>query len=749
MRKLVLSVLTGYLLITGLNIPAYASETPPPDLDAYQDVPDALPPAPSSKEPAEAKKAPALNAEVQDDDKLTKTPALSADVDTGKMQSLMCVYGKTCNVRLQSGTHYPKDYRSYGGLLIEYKDGSTWKTVKTLPAHSVYNAQVMTVQAPDTELNKTFEYRVRLLAGAKKERDWVIPVRIQWSKSDRAQIDHTQTIPRTVAGHTNRFNVRLRLVEGREASLQRLENGAWKTLSTKKYGENIAFDQNLGVDVKAPAQDGQVKYRTVVKSNKFFNEKVQEHTVTNHDPGKYNAEERIAYDTIKSVCGGTYIDNGDPAFQKDYYWAAGLAYTWDNRFSFAPGMDAGMIRWVARHECGHMLQSQTYDNRRETYGFSEGPLTHARTELDRIHPGENGLEKNADCIAVYLGADNWSRFDSECSGAKGQAAYNLISGRTAADPSPSIGAWNRSQYGFATSNAVKTDTGKRQSFQKALAHSSSSGNHVLPYSSPLYSKWKSSEKVIGYPTSGIKEFKYRKGARYQDYEKGMIMHSSQTGAYGLKGGIRKAWKSHGWERSTAGLPTADEKNIQGGTYQKFQGGSYHWSSKTGAHFTKAGGAIQKKWGNLGYEKGILGYPTNEERVLKKNNGSVQSFQGGSVHWSKATGAYATKGAIQKTWGNSGWENGKLGYPTSDERGLKNGGAYQKFQGGSIHWSSKSGAHITTGAIQKAWGKQGYENGRLGYPTSNEYQSGGKTWQNYQGGKISWTSREGARVQYSK
>ena len=181
-------------------------------------------------------------------------------------------------------------------------------------------------------------------------------------------------------------------------------------------------------------------------------------------------------------------------------------------------------------------------------------------------------------------------------------------------------------------------------------------------------------------------------------------------------------------------------------YQKFQNGSIHWSPKSGAHFTKNGAAIQKAWGAQGYENGGLGYPTSNERKLK--GGASQSFQGGQIHWSSKTGAHITKGAIQKTWANSGWENGKLGYPTSDERGLKNGGAYQKFQGGSIHWSSKSGAHITKGAIQKAWGKQGYENGRLGYPTSNEYQSGGKTWQNYQGGKISWTSREGARVQYN-
>ena len=68
------------------------------------------------------------------------------------------------------------------------------------------------------------------------------------------------------------------------------------------------------------------------------------------------------------------------------------------------------------------------------------------------------------------------------------------------------------------------------------------------------------------------------------------------------------------------------------------------------------------------------------------------------------------------------------------------GRYQTFEHGSIHWHPDTGAFVTRGAIREAWSKccdspeqiympraknkalseYGYENGWLGYPTSEEY-----------------------------
>ncbi len=102
---------------------------------------------------------------------------------------------------------------------------------------------------------------------------------------------------------------------------------------------------------------------------------------------------------------------------------------------------------------------------------------------------------------------------------------------------------------------------------------------------------------------------------------------------------------------------------------------------------RVAGAIGAKWKSLGGSKSFLGQPVNNERRLK-TGGAYQSFRGGAIHWSPRTGAHATKGAIQKTWARAGWENGRYGYPTSGEYTTPTGKA-QRFQGGVITWTDPS------------------------------------------------------------
>lgn len=146
--------------------------------------------------------------------------------------------------------------------------------------------------------------------------------------------------------------------------------------------------------------------------------------------------------------------------------------------------------------------------------------------------------------------------------------------------------------------------------------------------------------------------------------------------------------------------------------------------------------------------GGLGTATSGEVYGLKNGGGYQTYQRGAIIWSPATGAHISMGGIRAMWASTGFENGGLGYPTTDEiGGLKNGGVYQTYQRGAIIWSPATGAHVSLGGIRNAWLATGGVNGRLGYPTSNEYSAGtGVTVQNYQGGKITWTSR-GASVSY--
>lgn len=158
----------------------------------------------------------------------------------------------------------------------------------------------------------------------------------------------------------------------------------------------------------------------------------------------------------------------------------------------------------------------------------------------------------------------------------------------------------------------------------------------------------------------------------------------------VKGGIKTAYVKH---KKALGSPTANQKcGLKGkGCYQNFQKGKIHWTSKTKGQPTFKG-AIQNKWKSQKWERGALGYPVNAQRNGLKSKGSVQSFQGGAVHYSPKTGAHITKGAIKTKWKSVKWENGKLGYPTTDE--YKSGsGVKQKFQGGYITWTKKSGAKV--------------------------------------------------------
>jgi peptidoglycan/xylan/chitin deacetylase (PgdA/CDA1 family) len=238
------------------------------------------------------------------------------------------------------------------------------------------------------------------------------------------------------------------------------------------------------------------------------------------------------------------------------------------------------------------------------------------------------------------------------------------------------------------------------------------------------------------------------GGCYQYYQSGAVHWTTATGARITRGAIDAAWAAQGWEKGGLGYPISNEigglKN--GGVYQNFQGGVIHWTAATGARITR--GAIDATWAAQGWENGALGYPTSNEIGGLKNGGVYQNFQGGVIYWSPATGAYSNRGAIRVTYGAQGWENGALGYPTSNEiGGLKNGGVYQNFQGGVIYWSAATGAHSNRGAIRTAFGSQGWENGRLGYPTTNEFAVAGGVAQDFQGGRITWSAATGARITY--
>ena len=98
---------------------------------------------------------------------------------------------------------------------------------------------------------------------------------------------------------------------------------------------------------------------------------------------------------------------------------------------------------------------------------------------------------------------------------------------------------------------------------------------------------------------------------------------------------------------------------------------------------------------------MLGYPTTDETCGLVGGGCVQSFQRASIHWSAASGAHWSRGAIRMTWASKNWEWGSYGYPVTDEMCRTGTGGTlctQDFQRGTIKWRSTDG--IIDCAVQK-------------------------------------------------
>ncbi|MQY28466.1 hypothetical protein NRB56_40500 [Nocardia sp. RB56] len=206
----------------------------------------------------------------------------------------------------------------------------------------------------------------------------------------------------------------------------------------------------------------------------------------------------------------------------------------------------------------------------------------------------------------------------------------------------------------------------------------------------------------------------------------------QIGGFDVGGAIETEYdQSGGFD--LLGNPTGpDSLGANGGHFQVFEHGSIYWSPDTGAH--EIGGFIRDRWGALGWEKGVLGYPTTRESDA--TDGKYNNFQNGSIYWSQDTGAHQIGGAIYVKWAAHDYERGPLGFPTSDEFATKGGGKANLFSGGAIYWTKATTAHIlSNGPILDQWTVAGSDSGRYGFPTSDEYDVPGGKAQNFQHGTI--------------
>lgn len=351
---------------------------------------------------------------------------------------------------------------------------------------------------------------------------------------------------------------------------------------------------------------------------------------------------------------------------------------------------------------------------------------------------------------IYSTTDWWSR----CTGnASGFGDYPLWIAAYPYSPTNSPGAlpasWSQfSMWQYSSTGPFAGDSNVWNGDYAGLSRFALQGDDV---ESAFSREYQDSRSWIGNPWGPIACGLVNNGC-YQIYQGGAILWSPASGAHSVRNGaIRGSYQRSGSENGPLGYPTMGPEVCGlkgGGCYQMFQGGALIWSAATGAQMSPAG-PIRDRYASMGFENGVLGYPVASQVCGLAAAGCSQAFQGGDILWSSASGAHAvTAGAIRANFQSLGGQNGQPGYPVGNEAcGLKNAGCYQFFQGGSMIWSSATGAHFSPfGSIRSVWAAQGFENGWLGYPYTDEYCSAsGECRQDFQGGSLIWTSKTGVSV----
>ncbi|WP_143047019.1 AbfB domain-containing protein [Amycolatopsis xylanica] len=139
----------------------------------------------------------------------------------------------------------------------------------------------------------------------------------------------------------------------------------------------------------------------------------------------------------------------------------------------------------------------------------------------------------------------------------------------------------------------------------------------------------------------------------------------------------------------------------------------------------------------------VGAPVAEEQI----DGALRyrDYQKGRLTWSAAAGVKEMEGNIlAKYKAANGLAHDFYGAPTTDELGTPDKiGRYNHFAGGgSIYWTSATGAHMIYGAIKTRWVALKSETSYLGYPTTDLIDVPGGRCVNFQHGSISWNSTTG-------
>ena len=241
----------------------------------------------------------------------------------------------------------------------------------------------------------------------------------------------------------------------------------------------------------------------------------------------------------------------------------------------------------------------------------------------------------------------------------------------------------------------------------------------------------------------------KNGGAYRQYQRGFVVYSPATGAQVSRGAVRTVYAKLGYEKGKFGYPVSGEFKsgiaFDNTVYQQYQGGWITWAAPLGAH--PISGAIGARWKAGQGKYGGFNAAQTDEMVGLKDGGAGQWFDGGTIYWSPKTGARAINGPIAGIWLQDGADKSRLGYPVTEQYATPNGGQAQTFQNGVIVYTNRN-VSVLSGAIGKKYFSVGGYTSGLGYPTDQHETTGlraGGASQSFEKGAIVWSSMTGAQV----
>ncbi|MDY5785068.1 alpha/beta hydrolase-fold protein [Corynebacterium sp.] len=301
---------------------------------------------------------------------------------------------------------------------------------------------------------------------------------------------------------------------------------------------------------------------------------------------------------------------------------------------------------------------------------------------------------------------------------------------------------------YVSSGSGRDDFGSPNSVAKGAANPAGVGLEVISRMSTQtfvdYASRTSVKPIVMFRPSGVHSWEYWQFEMTQAWPyiaNALGVSEADRGANCAPiGAIAEATKS-----GIISTCVNNEYDVAGGKAQDFRGGQAFWSPETGAHALF--GAILAKYNGLGGAAGWLGFPTTGETATPDGRGRFVHFQHGSIYWTPQTGAYAIPGDMFVAWGANGYENGDLKYPVAEAQAIGDG-FVQKFEGGYLTRNPNGTSHyIVHGAIGEKYGQLNTAASELGYPTSNEIAIRGGFFQQFEKGNIYWSAATGAHVIY--